>query len=116
MIPIMWLVGHQWLADGGEGKHSQTMYCIHFLQIILREKLIGMTTAVNLTSAAPKMKNLQCVLTSLREHQGYRYKLKAHQDGLPLLLEPDLDLNFRVHARISHWYSCVLCTFCLYIK
>ena len=106
MIPIMWLVGHQWLADGGDGKDSQNMHCVNFLQTILYEKLMGMTTV---TSVALKMKNLPsqlvlaCILISLTEHLACRYELETHQDGLPLLLELDLSLNFRVHARISHW-------------
>ena len=78
MILIMLLVGHQWLVDGGEGKDFQTMYCVDFLQIILCEKLMDVTTAVNLTLAARKMKNLpsQLVLAyvsiSSREHQACR--------------------------------------------
>ena len=80
------------VAGSWQTEKEKTMYCVYFLQTILCEKFMGMTTAVNLTSVARKMKNLPsqlvllCSLTSLKEHQAYRYKLKAHQDVLPLTI------------------------------
>ena len=71
----MWLDGHQWLVDGGEGESFLTLCCVDFPQTIPCENL---TVGINLTLAVRKMKNFvfqrvqMYISISMSEHQACR--------------------------------------------